>query len=210
MTTPYVPQKATLYVRQKQESFSDESIATFDETDWDSIRSNVSQLNVSCQARGCLKIRSFEESLKCSYAVTPRSTTTKDVRWSSVDVHLHTFELGDHPCPIMGPPTTISWVAHDHKSLLIDDYENKRRKQKRDTICPTIREHILLNAGCSKKELGRAINEARSVRMSRARSQNDKFREKSKKPLFSWLTRGKSVKTVETSFPVTAFRSHAR
>lgn len=193
LTTRYVPQKATLYVRPEN-SFSDVSIATYEENDWDSIRSQAISLNSSCQ--GCMKIRHQKESLNCTYSSSSPTSAAKVVRWSSVDVHLHSIELGDHPCPIMGPPTTISWTAHDHTNILIDDFERKRRKQKRDTICPTIREHILINAGYSKKEINRAINEARRIRMGRSRSQNDNIREKSKKPFFSWLSRGKSLKTV--------------
>ena len=179
VTSRYVPQKATMYVRRKRKSLSDTSVTTVNESEWDTLRSSS-----LCQEqlRGCLK-----ESLECGY--TPL-TSSPNVQWSCVDVYLHAYELGDHPCPILGPPTTISWKAHDHQNLSMDDFERQKRRRYWYWLSPSIREQMLLQAGYSEQELSQAMNEARRVRMSR-----DAWN----KPFFSWFSfRGiKNVKTVK-------------
>ncbi|GAX22190.1 hypothetical protein FisN_19Lh252 [Fistulifera solaris] len=193
-STAYLPQKATVYVRHKQESFS--STSTVPES-WDCIRSNHSL------RPGCLKRKSQEESLKCEYA---SRKSTNAVRWSTVHVYCHTYELGDNPCPLLGPPITIAWQSHKQLEVAVDDFETKHRgTTSRGLLSEDVREYILLNAGYSKRDLSRAIHDARRVRMSRERTQHDIIvnDNNAKKGLFSLWGKKKSATSAKQKKPKT-------
>ncbi len=121
--------------------------------------------------------------------------STHAVKWSTVHVYCHTYELGDNPCPLLGPPITIAWKSHKElENMSVDDFETKHRgTTSRGMLSGDVREYILLNAGYSKRDLSRAINDARRVRMRRERTQHDNVDDDGKKGLFSFWGKKKAT-----------------
>jgi hypothetical protein len=123
--------------------------------------------------KGCLKVVTQKESLSHLYE---SEKSHKSVRWSTIDFHSHEMLLGDNPSIRSGPPLTISWKAHAHHQISIDDYENFKpeRRRKSEMLSPRqMREDLLISAGYSRSELRKATTEAAAIRQMRHRSIKD-------------------------------------
>jgi len=125
-------------------------------------------------AQPCLKVKNQAESLSKTY--TPSNDEKKKtLGWSTVDIHYHSMELGDHPEVLLGPPLTISWSAMGHETLSIDEI---KVTEKMSNLCPFLpkseRELILKRAGYKRRDIVKAMVEVRKVRTSRARSKKEK------------------------------------
>jgi len=165
----------------KSDRFDSSTELTVDETSMDSsefwCHVDEDDYQDNKRTKGCLRIKTHNESLFRPYGASNNQRKNKSVGWSCVDVYTHFFILGDHPCTQAGPPLTISWEANDHQQLSIDDYEKifkrKRFFRKSGILSPTWREHILIHDGYSRSELQQVISEAQLIRSNREKSRQD-------------------------------------
>jgi len=115
-----------------------------------------SPLSQRLPRRSSLKVRSQTESLKLLFC----SRSLKSLQWSHLDIHLHAPILGDNPSVTSGPPMTLSWHAHGHSKLNIDDFECTRQGKRKDedelVLSRWEREGKLIDAGHTRHELDRA------------------------------------------------------
>jgi hypothetical protein len=99
---------------------------------------------------------------------------------------------------------TIAWQSHKELAVAVDEFETKHRgTTSRGMLSGDVREYILLNAGFTKRDLSRAVNEARRVRMSRERTQHDNVDENGKKGLFSFWGKKKAAPPAKKKKPKT-------
>jgi hypothetical protein len=104
----------------------------------------------------------------------------------------------------LGPPITIAWQSHKELNLSVDEFETKHRgTTSRGMLSADVREYILLNVGHSKRDLSRAINDARRVRLSRERTQHDTVDDNPKKGVFSFWGKKKPAAPIKKKKPKT-------
>jgi hypothetical protein len=125
------------------------------------------------KANGCLKVVTQKESLSHLYE---SEKSHKSVRWSTIDFYSHEMLLGDNPSVSSGPPLTISWKAHEHHPISIEEYEKFKpvRRRKSEMLSPRqMREDLLMGAGYNRSDLKEAATEAAAIRQMRHRSLKD-------------------------------------
>jgi hypothetical protein len=136
--------------------------------------STACETTMRSEANGCLKVVTQEDSLNHLYG--SEKSPTYFVQWSTIDVYSHEILLGDNPSVSSGPPLTISWMAHEHHPISIDDYEKSKpeRRRKVEMLSPRQRrEDLLISAGYNRSDLKAAGNEAAAIRQMRCRSLKD-------------------------------------
>ena len=57
-----------------------------------------------------------------------RSSSTRSVGFSTVEIHEHPMILGDHPLTKEGPSLEIDWNSQDRRVVDVDEYENTKPK----------------------------------------------------------------------------------
>eukprot|EP00521_Asterionellopsis_glacialis_P007947 CAMPEP_0195287276 /NCGR_PEP_ID=MMETSP0707-20130614/4405_1 /TAXON_ID=33640 /ORGANISM="Asterionellopsis glacialis, Strain CCMP134" /LENGTH=242 /DNA_ID=CAMNT_0040347017 /DNA_START=51 /DNA_END=779 /DNA_ORIENTATION=+ len=128
--------------------------------------------------KSCLKVKTQEESLHRNWLSTAplptagpiliapqdpqhsdsdaESSPTIDLKFSTVDVQEHSYELGDNPSVSSGAPLTIGWEPFRAFTMSVDDYESERllhRSPSCNRIPKFDRDEILKEAGYSRSQL---------------------------------------------------------
>eukprot|EP00814_Leptocylindrus_danicus_P018274 CAMPEP_0116013702 /NCGR_PEP_ID=MMETSP0321-20121206/5872_1 /TAXON_ID=163516 /ORGANISM="Leptocylindrus danicus var. danicus, Strain B650" /LENGTH=166 /DNA_ID=CAMNT_0003483279 /DNA_START=376 /DNA_END=876 /DNA_ORIENTATION=+ len=85
----------------------------------------------------------------------------KSVSFSTVQVRVHEFDLGDNPSCSSGPPLTLTWKYFLEFSSCIDKFEKGRelvgtgRKREEMVMSRYFREEIVRNRGYSRIEMNK-------------------------------------------------------
>jgi hypothetical protein len=178
-----VRQKMTMLLRFRSGKSSDTLESKSKSEHCDTIRSLYLDPSSVCgppfsvedyKAKGCLKVMTLEDSLNHLYGSAEKSP--KSLHWSTIDFYSHEMVLGDNPCVSSGPPLTISWKAHEHHPISIDEYElfKPERRRKIEMLSPRQRrEDLLISAGYNRSDLKAAATEAAATRQNRMRSLKD-------------------------------------
>lgn len=112
----------------------------------------------------------------------------KAVSFSTVQVRVHEFDLGDHPGCSSGPPLTLSWGHFLEFTSCIEDYEQGRelieanqgkRKQKELIMSRCFREEVVLSRGYSRVEMNKVTIENMLIQSKQMRGIM-KFKKKKK------------------------------
>jgi hypothetical protein len=138
-----------------------------------STASGTSMCFRDAKANGCIKVGTQEDSLSNLYE---SEKSHKSVRWSTIDFYSHEMLLGDNPSVSSGPPLTISWKAHEHHPITVEEYEKFKpvRRRKSEMLSPRqMREDLLMGAGYNRSDLKEATTEAAAIRQMRHRSLKD-------------------------------------
>eukprot|EP00814_Leptocylindrus_danicus_P012053 CAMPEP_0116047172 /NCGR_PEP_ID=MMETSP0321-20121206/28713_1 /TAXON_ID=163516 /ORGANISM="Leptocylindrus danicus var. danicus, Strain B650" /LENGTH=222 /DNA_ID=CAMNT_0003528961 /DNA_START=585 /DNA_END=1253 /DNA_ORIENTATION=+ len=102
------------------------------------------------------------------------SSTSKSVRFSSIDIYMFSMQLGNNPSCVLGPPVRLGELLSIEENRSIEEYESSReskiRKRKQLYLDPTRRTDILLISGYDQCEIDEAIVKAHLVKKERAES----------------------------------------
>jgi len=164
---------------------STDDFCSDEEEDYELVRSTASSSD--CPAsKGCLRVKSQEESLGRKYAQSPASTegaasasaftstTKKRVGFSQITISVHGVLLGDNPSVSCGPPLSIDWECFETARFGVDEYERvqpptARRTRAELRIPASVRELWLRRSGeYARSELVDSVREVRRVQRQRA------------------------------------------
>jgi len=130
--------------------------------------------------KGCIKVRSIEESLATHTLSCCRDIKQTKPQFSTVEIREYPRLLGDNPSTSAGPPISLQWIYAQAGLVSVDSYELCRppRRSKGNMIVPKyVREEWLLNEGYSRRELSEASSAAMKIRKERVASSHDKMAE---------------------------------
>jgi len=120
-------------------------------------------------------IRSILSSSSEFSTTSTESSTTKRVRFGSLEIHEHAVELGGSGVPCKGPPTTLEWEEQsNYKIRSVELFENTRpfTTRKGSELLQTKGERIdlLLKAGFTLSQINTSIRETEKIRKRRYKS----------------------------------------
>mmetsp|Transcript_17565 Transcript_17565/g.24764 ORF Transcript_17565/g.24764 Transcript_17565/m.24764 type:complete len:290 (+) Transcript_17565:145-1014(+) len=123
------------------------------------------------------------------------------VSFESVEFREYPIILGDNPAVSTGAPLTIDWDYQQVDKVQIDEYESKRparRSYVQMAIPKRHREELLVENGCTRREILKRVKEVNLSRLNRRRTvemlhqtQVQVRVEKMKRGLKNMLTRNK-------------------
>ena len=129
------------------------------------------------QPKSCLKqtipcVSDDDDSLS-----TCSTTSLKSVSFDTIEINSIPMELGDNPSA-QGVPVTLGWEADRTDVYDLEDYENFKPEPRATVelhLTPSVRFSMISSSGGhTSSEIVAAINEAKKIKISRARSIKNK------------------------------------
>jgi len=137
--------------------------------------------------------QTIEKMISPEKPATLTGVEERGVNFSAMSINLHPIIVGDNPGGTMGPPLTIGWKAVSVESILIDDYEEirkgNRRTHKSMQMKSKQRKALLSKLGFTMAQMNEGLRSANIARNKRKQTnsqlENSDMHEKIEK-----ITRG--------------------
>ncbi len=145
-------------------------------------RSQQHLYTASGSRRGCMIVRTQEESLNSSLCETAKKErrsrlshinggkASASVRFERMTVNWYPMIMGDNPSGTKGPPMTIDWDPLHTSECLIDNYEREKIKRNPgEMIMPSEYrfEYLVRQQDVTKKEIMQNEKRIRAARIQR-------------------------------------------
>ncbi|KAL7541892.1 hypothetical protein ACHAXR_011349 [Thalassiosira sp. AJA248-18] len=164
---------------RRSSGMADDSVVSKLDVSTGTTKLDVSAYSAGQHLKSCLTVKTHRDSVASLYSFKDSSTTGNNrVRFDTVEFRMYPIVLGDNPSTSSGPPIGLGWryATEDTLEEDIDIYESYRdgddtqesiRRLKTELrIPPSVREHMLIEAGYSRHE----------IRLAAKRLQKDKER----------------------------------